>query len=101
MVVKELETITSSVLIHKNKVLNKNEIDVIEMHSSWKKRMILGIYDYYNIDEIKAYQIKQNNRLLDVPDMSEVWNINCPIWCWLEKEWDFQIPKTAHVVTNI
>lgn len=101
LVVKELETITSSVLIHKNKVLNENDIDVIEMHSSWKERMILGAYDYYHTDKIKAYQIKHNNRLLDVPDMSKFWNINCPIWCWLEKEWDFQIPKAAHVVTNI
>jgi hypothetical protein len=101
LVVKKLETIQNLDLIHINKVFNKSEVKLIEMHTSWKKRMILGAYDYYNIDEIKAFQITPNNRLLDIPIMSEVWNIDCPIWGWLDKDWNYPIPKTAHVVTNV
>lgn len=102
LVVKELETTSIINLINLNKVLNKSEVELLEMHSSWKKRMILGTYDYYSIDDVNAFQIKpRNGRFLDVPDMSKIWDVNCPIWCWLDKKWDFPIPDTAHVVTNV
>lgn len=102
LIVKKLETISNINSIHDNKIFRNSEVGLLEMHSSWKKRIVLGAYDYYSINDIKAFQVvPSNEKLLDTPDMSKTWDINCPIWGWLDKEWDLSVPKTAHVVTNI
>ncbi len=63
---------------------------------------MLGVYDFFNIEHIEAYQIipEEKNQLMDVPDMSETWDINDPIWKWLEKEWPYGIPQRSIAITN-
>ncbi len=42
----------------------------------WSKEMMLGFYDYYNEDTIKAYQIIPKERTLDIPFMESKFNLN-------------------------
>lgn len=43
---------------------------------SWTKKTMLGVYDYFNTEHIKAYKIvpEEINKLLDIPNMSDNWN---------------------------
>lgn len=68
---------------------------------SWSKKLMLGVYDYYNLDEITAYQIIPVNRTIDTPLMSEVKIPDDPIWKWLDLDWDMKVPKNSYVITDI
>jgi len=77
-----------------------------KVHSSWIRKMMLGVYDYYNIDVFDVYQIVPDvdHYSLDVPDMSMEWICSeQPIWKWLDDdiEWDFKVPKNAKIITDI
>jgi len=75
---------------------------LLEMHSTWKESMILGVFDYYNNNNIKAFQILPTKvKPIDVPVMSNSWDKEDPIWCWLKKEWKEDIPISSYVVTNL
>lgn len=69
---------------------------------SWTKKTMLGVYDYFNTEHIKAYQVvpEEKNKLLDVPNMSDNWDNNDPIWKWLEKEWPYSVPPRSIAITN-
>jgi len=68
---------------------------------SWSKELMLGVYDYYNVDKITAYQIIPENRTLDTPLMSQPMTANDPIWKWLKMDWNIQVPKKSYVITDI
>lgn len=70
---------------------------------SWNKKILLGVYDLFNLNSIIAYQIipEEKNKLLDVPDMSLKWNEKDPIWRWLDDEWTYPIPLDSTIITNI
>ena len=70
---------------------------------SWNKKILLGVYDLFNLDSIIAYQIipEEKNKLLDVPNMSLKWDDKNPIWRWLEDEWTYPIPLDSIIITNI
>lgn len=78
---------------------------LMPVHDSWNKKMILGVYDYYNINECKSYQIlpEQSNQTKDIPDMSKEWNSQDMIWKWLDDNilWDFNIPRNSKVTTEV
>lgn len=77
-------------------------LKLLEVHSSWKKKMILGVYDYYNNNNVKAFQVIPNSeRLLDTPNMNKPWNEDDSVWNWLDKEWNENVPKNAYSITNI
>ena len=75
--------------------------ELVEVHSTWKERMTLGVFDYYKNDKVKVFQVLSEDRLIDTPIMSNKWNENDKIWCWLDKDWTEDVPLSSHVVTNI
>lgn len=74
------------------------------VHPSWAELTMLGLYDYY---QNKAYPVFQiipidENYTLDVPDMSVEWNVSSqPVWQWLSKDWNYDVPENSKVITNI
>jgi len=69
--------------------------------SSWCKKLMLGVYDYYSVDEITAYQIIPIERTLDTPLMSDALIPNNPIWKWLYMDWNIDAPKNSYVITDL
>ncbi|WP_133989690.1 hypothetical protein [Dinghuibacter silviterrae] len=64
----------------------------------------LGVIDYYETNDIKSLQIIPDfhHYTLDVPDTSPKWDVNLnPIWQWLDRKWDYNVPENSTVVTNI
>jgi hypothetical protein len=79
-----------------------DEMKLLQMHSSWSENMTLGVYTYYNIDSVRTLQIfPLNERLLDIPIMSEPFDEFNPIWKWLTIPWDRNTPKNSYVITNV
>lgn len=90
------------ILIFKVLINNDDEFKLIEMDSSWKDLMILGAFNYYKKDEIKAFQIIPVSKvLLDTPNMSLPFNKEDTVWCWLVKRWTEEAPISSYVTTNI
>jgi hypothetical protein len=48
-------------------ILSDNSFYLNKVDSSWCEKLMLGVYDYYNVDEIMAYKIIPENRTLDTP----------------------------------
>jgi Domain of unknown function (DUF4262) len=72
--------------------------------SSWIKLMMLGVFDHYKKNDITAFQIMPDldHYTLDIPKMSNEWTASSePVWQWLVREWDYDVPKNSTVVTNI
>jgi len=82
-------------------VLSDNTYYLNKVDSSWCEKLMLGVYDYYNVDEITAYQIIPENRTLDTPLMSQPIIANDPIWKWLDMDWNIEVPKKSYVITDI
>lgn len=80
---------------------NNDTCYLTKVDSSWSKKLMLGVYDYYNVDEITAYQIIPKDRTMDIPLMSEPMIPNDPIWKWLDINWDIDAPKNSYVITDI
>ncbi|KQT16955.1 hypothetical protein ASG31_11355 [Chryseobacterium sp. Leaf404] len=78
---------------------------ISEIDRSWTKLMMLGVYDYYNINDFRAFQILPDNHhhTLDVPNMMLPWNSEDQIWKWLDDkiEWDLKVPRNSKVITEI
>jgi hypothetical protein len=77
-----------------------------KIHSSWSKKMMLGVYDYYNIADFTAYQILADNEhfTLDIPNISIEWNPkDLAIWKWLDEDikWNLDVPRDSIVITNL
>ncbi len=72
-----------------------------KVHPSWSEKLMLGVYDYYDANEIIAYQIISVNKTMDTPVMSELRILNDPIWKWLDTEWDIKAPMDSYVVTDL
>lgn len=80
---------------------NNDTYYLTKVDLSWSKKLMLGVYDYYNVDEIIAYQITPEDRTMDTPLMSEPMIPNDPIWKWLDIDWDVNAPKNSYVITDI
>jgi len=77
---------------------------ISKVDESWSKLMMLGFFDYYTLNKVKAYQIKPDSKhfTLDTPDMSIAWSpISETVWQWLNKEWCYSVPENSTVVTNL
>lgn len=76
-----------------------------KIHKSWSELMMLGVYDYYNVDNFQAYQIIPESQYnsLDIPDMSREWSSDNVIWKWLDDsiEWNLAIPEDSIVATEL
>ncbi|TDO68859.1 uncharacterized protein DUF4262 [Flavobacterium chryseum] len=74
-----------------------------KVNESWISLMLDGIEDYYKGKKIIVLQIvpDQNNKTLDVPDMSIEFNAEKnKIWQWLVNEWTYPIAEGTLVFTN-
>lgn len=74
------------------------------VHDSWSKRLLLGAFDYYNVEKVSALQIVPDGShwTIDIPNLSETLNFqSAPAWRWLEEEWSFPIPKRSVAITNL
>ena len=89
-------TVNNQFSLPENNVFYLGSVD-----PSWCKRLMLGVYDYYDVDEIRAYQIIPVEKTLDTPLMSEAVNSNDPIWKWLDMDWNIEAPKNSYVITDI
>ncbi len=66
--------------------------------------MMLGVFDYYNTENINAYQIipDSDHHTLDIPKMSNKFNVlSEPVWQWLVNKWDYAVPENSIAITNI
>ena len=97
-IVKELEEGDKTVI---NSSLGS--FSLIDVDNSWSKLTMLGALNYYKIDAIKALQIlpDPDHFTLDIPDMSNHFDISEPVWQWLVRKWSFNVPESSTVITNI
>jgi hypothetical protein len=75
-----------------------------EVHPTWSSKLILGALDYYKAPVVPALQIvpDEEHRTIDVPDLSQARSETSePIWQWLDKAWDYPIPKYTSVITDM
>ncbi len=80
------------------------DFKIRETHNSWNELMLLGVFDYYDIKKVKAYQILPGSHFFtaDIPNMSTPFiEKSDPIWKWLKSDWELDLPKDVSVVTNI
>jgi hypothetical protein len=71
---------------------------------SWSKLMMLGVFDYYETDHIKAKQIvpDKSHYTLDIPNLSNIFDASSePVWQWLVHKWNYSVPEDSTVVSNI
>lgn len=72
---------------------------------TWSEKLMLGVFDYYNISEINAFQIipKDSNYLtIDVPKLANKYDPKVePVWKWLTEEWHYNIPKNSMCATDL
>jgi len=78
-----------------------NVFYLVTVNSSWCEKLMLGVYDYYSVDEITAYQIIPIEGTLDTPLMSDAVILNDPVWKWLYMDWNIDAPKNSHVITDL
>jgi hypothetical protein len=93
---KSGSSVNSQFSLSDNDVFHLGTVD-----SSWCEKLMLGVYDYYNVDEITAYQIIPIERTLDTPIMSDAVNPNDPVWKWLYMDWNIDAPKNSYVITDL
>jgi hypothetical protein len=89
-------TVNSRFSLSDNDVFYLGTVD-----SSWCEKLMLGVYDYYSVDEITAYQIIPIERTLDTPLMSDAVFPEDPVWKWLYMDWDIDAPKNSYVITDL
>ena len=89
-------TVNSQFSLSDNGVFYLDTVD-----SSWGEKLMLGVYDYYSIDKITAYQIIPVERTLDTPLMSDAIIPNDPVWKWLHTNWNIDAPKNSYVITDL
>jgi hypothetical protein len=71
---------------------------------SWCHLLMLGVFDYYDVSIVKGLQIipDSNHFTLDTPLMNQDFDVVAdPIWRWLKNDWEYNVPKSSKVVTNL
>jgi len=78
-------------------VAGRGSFTLRHVDSSWAKILMLGAYDYYQMNEIPAFQIVPDNVhwTVDVPNMRVPWNPGAePVWrCLSTNLGHIQCPK--------
>lgn len=75
-----------------------------EMDPSWSTKLLLGVYDYYSLEEVSAFQVMpdQQKMTLDVPDMTNHYLAeSAGGWRWLSEPWPYDIAEKSKAVTNL
>jgi hypothetical protein len=85
-------------------VKNYGYFGLSQVNNSWNKLLCLGVFDYYNIKEIKTYQIIPDSSHFtnEIPNMSFIYSNETQLtWHFLNKEWNYNVPKKSTVITNL
>jgi hypothetical protein len=83
---------------------NLGDFALSNVDDSWSELMLLGVYDFYDLKNIKVFQIKPDSRhfTLDIPEMNTKFSTSLDkIWQWLNREWHYSVPENSDVVTNL
>jgi uncharacterized protein DUF4262 len=71
---------------------------------SWAKTLMLGVFDYYQVKTIDAYQILPDDAhwTIDIPDLSQPCTPRlAPGWRWSYEPWTYPIPRKSVALTNL
>jgi hypothetical protein len=71
---------------------------------TWAKDLMLGVFDYYHVDSLEAWQIvpDESHWTVDIPDLSRPWSPNAaPGWQWLHEKWTCPVPRDSVALTNL
>jgi len=74
------------------------------VHMSWAKSLMLGAFDFYKVETIRAYQIVPDEAhwTIEVPDLTQSWSsAKAPAWRWLHEEWTYPVPKDSVALTDL
>jgi hypothetical protein len=74
------------------------------VHDSWARRLLLGVFDFYGLDDVEAVQLAPDEdlRTIDVPDLSQPWDpTSQPVWQWFDEPWRYDAPPEAVAMTNL
>jgi hypothetical protein len=99
-----IKTLKSDVTVSSFKIENSGSFTLRSVDTSWSELTLLGVYDFYNTNKIKAFQIipDKKHHTLDIPDMSKKFVLHSePIWRYLADDWNYQVPKNSMVTTNL
>ena len=75
-----------------------------KVDSSWAKTLMLGVFDYYQVKAIDAYQILPDKAhwTIEIPDLSQPWSPeSAPAWRWSYEPWTYPIPSKSVALTNL
>jgi hypothetical protein len=75
-----------------------------KVDTSWAKGLMLGVFDYYQVTTIEAYQIVPDEAhwTTEIPDLSRPWNPElAPAWRWLYEQWTYPVPMNSVAITNL
>lgn len=82
---------------------NLGTFTLSSVHSSWSKLMLLGVWDYYKIDDLMVLQVIPNKKYftLDIPHMLNIYNpLSEPVWKWLTEKWNYPVQENSIAFTN-
>ncbi len=75
-----------------------------KIDTSWAKTLMLGVFDYYKMETIDAYQILPDEAhwTIEIPDLSQPWSSkSAPAWRWSYEPWTYPIPRKSVALTNL
>jgi Domain of unknown function (DUF4262) len=75
-----------------------------KVDGSWAQALMLGVFDYYNVKTIDAYQIVPDEAhwTVEIPDLSQPWSPRvAPAWRWLHERWTYPVPRDSVAITNL
>jgi hypothetical protein len=74
-----------------------------KVHSSWVSALMRGALDFYQVNDLTAFQIVDGNHwTIDVPNLSEPWSSTAaPAWQWLHEKWTYPVPLNSVGITNL
>lgn len=74
------------------------------VHPSWKKMLMLGVFSYYEKEHFSAYQIVpgEAQRTLEIPNLATPYDPALePAWRWLTETWDYPVPMVSCGLTDL
>ena len=83
---------------------NLGRFNLNSVNPSWSRFMLLGAFDFYKNNQIKAIQICPNGKFwtIDIPDMTNDWESSSgPIWEKLGSGKSVKIQNFSRAVTNL
>lgn len=107
-IIEIIKSISSSKLIEFDNseisIAKYGKFNFLEVDYTWSSELCLGVYDYYNDEEVLVKQIIPQTDFMtfDIPNLSKSkFIVNQPIWNWVEENWEYNVSKESIVITNL